>query len=117
MTLDALVTALNATGFSFAAHAWNDVPDDYVWGTVSLGGEHGADWANDAQEDQAVILDIDVWAQADLGDVFDAVQGVLKASGMPWRFTDALYDSGHRALHFSWEARTLEVFGDGDKRY
>lgn len=114
MTIDALVAALNATGYSFAAHAWASEPDDYVWGVVALGGESGADWADGRQEDQAVTLEIDVWAQADLGDVYDAVQGVLRESGMPWRLTDSLYDSQHRAIHYSWTAETLEAFGHGD---
>ena len=114
MNFEDLLTALNASGYPFVAHGWNAEPELPVWGVLALDAGGAAQWAGDRQTDQAVAVSIDAWARSDVGSVFEAVQAVLRESGLPWRFVDGVYDSGRRALHFAWVAVLLEVWPDGN---
>lgn len=100
MTLNALKTALNATGLKFAHFAWSKAPaGDY--GVYAEEGSADLE-ANNAHIEKGTTGYIDYFTRDDSGTPKKTIEAALHGLGIAWRLNSVQYENDTGYIHYEW---------------
>lgn len=107
--LDALKTALEATGYAFAMYGWSHAPEgDY--GVISCTGANDLE-ADDQHVEGAILASVDYFTRDVSKAPKLAIEAALNASGAAWALDSVLFEEETGFIHWSWDC---EVLDDGE---
>ena len=97
---DAVITALTATGLSFAHHAWAKAPEgDYgiytEWGENSL-------YADDKHAERAAQFSVHYYTRDPSGTAKESIEAALDSCGAAWYVDLIDFESDTGFLHYEW---------------
>lgn len=100
MTLSDLKTALTATGYKFAHHAWSTAPS----GDYGVYGEEGASdfIANGEHAEKAITGFIDYFTRDNSGTPKKTIETELQKLNIPWRVNSISYENDTGYIHIEW---------------
>lgn len=106
MTLAALATALNETGYRFAHYAWSKAPEgDY--GTYSE--NNGDDLIADGIHiEKGTVGYINYFTRDDSGAPKTTIENALNELRIPWNLNTVQYENDTGYIHYEWE---FSVYG------
>ena len=107
MTINDLKTALLATGYKFAHHAWSKAPQ----GDYGVFAEEGASdlIANGEHVERGVTGYIDYFTRDDSGTPQKKIETALRSLRIPWRVNSISYENDTGYIHYEW---TWGIYGD-----
>lgn len=106
MNYSSLILALKATGIPFAEYAWQNAPQSSSYGVISIDMTASTIWADGGLTERTFEGSVDLFVRGNPRTDFRTVDGVLKASGLPFRLNSAQYEDDTGLLHYEW---TFEV--------
>ena len=97
---DALVTALEATGYPFAHFGWSHGPD----GTYGCWNEERAEdlVANGRHIERGTVVKVDLFTRDDSATPRTTVETALNSLPFPWRLDDINYERETGLIHYLW---------------
>ena len=107
--LDAIKTALDATGIAFAMYGWATAPrTDY--GVISLESAGAYVSGDDHMQMHAVEGTVDLYCHNAGETQRKAVQTALNSvDGLSWYFNSTQYEADTRLVHFEWVFQFAET--------
>ena len=103
---DALVTALESTGYVWAHHGWSKAPDT-TYGVWSE--DRGADFvANGHHAERGTPVIVDLFTRDDSPTPRMTVETTLNALPCPWRLDSIQFEVETGRVHYQW---AVSVYG------
>lgn len=100
MTLNDLDTALNATGYSFAHHAWSHAPaGDYGVYAEDEGDDFLADGGHAEKATQGTV---DLFTRNDTATPRETIEAALDGLNVPWYLNTIQYEDDTGYIHYEW---------------
>ena len=98
--LDELKTALAATGYDFAHHAWSKAPTgDY--GVYAEDGEQTI-WADGHRRDFSLTGTVDYFTRDDSKTPRETIEAALNGIDIAWYLNSIQYESDTGYIHYEW---------------
>lgn len=93
---NALLTVTNNVGHYEALKK----TDKYiVW---AEDGQAGAEWSDDAMQEQAISGTVDYFTKTEYDPNFGAIQTAMNAAGVSFRLNSIQYESDTGYIHYEW---------------
>lgn len=98
--LEDLVTALEATGFDFAHHAWSKAPEgDYGTYSEQSGNDLTADSIHAERGTEGYI---EYYTRDDTSTPRTTIEAALNGLGIPWYLNTVQYENDTGYIHYEW---------------